>query len=149
MLVRSKPDTHDDMAPVERYVVLVYQRTSALSHVNEARKHISAFRNRILENIPPTLYALEQNVKRAVYQAGHIWRRSLSGELQVPSPDVCGWERVSDDSQMDSMLDHSPEAAKGCQELFKCECKKAYTNRCKCFKASLRLCFRYGQCNRE
>ena len=88
----------DDKDAVERHVVLLYQRTSGLSHVNVARKRMFAFGNRIIENIPPALHALEQHVKRAVYQAGHVWGQSLSGEPQVPSPDLWGWERVSDDS---------------------------------------------------
>ena len=69
----------DDLKEIERYVVLLYQRTSALSHVNEAMKQLFA-QNRKMENIPPTLHALEQHVKRAVYQAGHIWGQSLIGE---------------------------------------------------------------------
>ena len=72
----------DDMDAIERYVVLLYQRTSALSHVNEARK-MFAFGNRKIKNFPQTLHALEQGVKRVVYQAGHIWGQSLSGEPQV------------------------------------------------------------------
>ena len=48
----------DDLNAIERYVVLLYQRTSALSHVNEARKQLFA-QNRNMENIPRTLHALE------------------------------------------------------------------------------------------
>ena len=48
----------DDFNEIERYVVLLYHRTSALSHVNEARKQLFA-QNRKMENIPPTLRALE------------------------------------------------------------------------------------------
>ena len=54
----------DDLNAIERCCSLTYQRTSALSHVNEARKHLFA-QNRNMENIPPTLHALEQHVKRA------------------------------------------------------------------------------------
>ena len=61
----------DDLNEIERYVVLLHHRTSAPSHVNEARKQLFA-QNRKMENIPPTLHALEQHVKRAVYQAGHM-----------------------------------------------------------------------------
>ena len=39
----------DDMDPTERHVVRLYQRTSALSHVNEARKQMFAFGNRTIE----------------------------------------------------------------------------------------------------
>ena len=61
----------DDLNVIERYGVLLYQRTSSLSHVNGARKQLFA-QNRKMENIPPTLHAIEQHVKRVVYQAGHM-----------------------------------------------------------------------------
>ena len=83
----------DDFNEIERYVVLLYQRTSSLSHVNGARKQLFA-QNRNMENIPPTLHALEQHVKRAVYHAGHIWGQSLIGEPEVPSPDGREWHMM-------------------------------------------------------
>jgi len=43
-----------------------------------------------MENIPPTLHALEEHVKVALFQAGHIWGQSLIGEPNVPSPDLWG-----------------------------------------------------------
>ena len=140
------------MDEIERYVVLLYQRTSPLSHVNDARKQLFAFGNRKIENIPPSLHALEQHVKRSVYQAGHIWGQSLIGQPQVPSPDLWGWERISHDSPWTPCWTTLPQAAKGCQELLKCGCKKACTKRCKCFKAGLKctqLCFCSGQRYRE
>ena len=106
------------MDAIERYVVLLYQWTSVLSLVNEARKQLFAFSNRKIENILPTLH-----VKRAFYQAGHIWGQSLIEEPQVPSPDVWGGERVTEDSQWTPCWTSLPEAAKGCQELLKCGCK--------------------------
>lgn len=141
----------DDLEQIERYVVLLYQRTSALCHVNEARKQLFT-QNRKMENIPPTLHALEQHVKRAVYQAGHIWGQSLIGDPEVPSPDLWGWERVTDDSAWTPCWTTLPKAAKACQELLKCGCKKSCSKRCKCVKANLectKLCFCSGQCKRE
>ena len=104
----------DEMEQLERYVVLLYQRTTAHSHVNEARKQLFTH-NRKMENIPPTLHALEQHVKRAVFQAGHIWGQSLIGEPYVPSPDIWGCERAKDDSPWTPCWTTLPEAAKGCQ----------------------------------
>ena len=40
----------DEMEQIERYVVLLYQRTSAISHVNETRKQLFTH-NRKMENI--------------------------------------------------------------------------------------------------
>ena len=43
-----------DLKELERYVVLLYSRTSQLTDVNEARKHLFSYCNRKLENIPPS-----------------------------------------------------------------------------------------------
>ena len=141
----------DDLNAIERYVVLLYQRTSALSHDNEARKQLFA-QNRKMEYIPPTLHALEQHAKRAVYQTGHIWGHSLIGEPEVPSPDSRGWKRVTDDSSWTPCWTTLPEAAKSWQDLLKCRCKKACTKQCKCVQANpecTQLCFCSEQCSRE
>ena len=90
--------TENDMNQIERYVVLLYQRTSELCHVNDARKHLFT-KSRKMENIPPTLNALEQHVKRVAYQAGQIWGQTLSGKPKVPSPELWGWKRTKDDVQ--------------------------------------------------
>ena len=50
--------TDDDMDTMERFFVLLYNRTSSLKKINEARKQIIAKGNRQLENIPPTREAL-------------------------------------------------------------------------------------------
>ncbi len=60
----------DDMCSPERFVVLLYSRTSSCETVNHARKELFACGNRQIANIPPTRSALEQHVKRAVYQLG-------------------------------------------------------------------------------
>ena len=84
----------DEMEQIERYVVLLYQRTSALSHVNEARKQLFTHKSK-MENIPPTLHALEQHVKRVVFRQG------ISGDrfMGLGESERC--------FSMDSMLDHS------------------------------------------
>ena len=66
------------MNEIERFVVLLYHFTSSLSKVLEARKTMFTSGNRNIENIPPTMGALVQHVKRDVYQAGHIWMGSMS-----------------------------------------------------------------------
>ena len=54
---------------IERYIVLLYDRTSKLGDVNECRRVLFAKKGRSNENLPPTKDALIQHVKRAVYQA--------------------------------------------------------------------------------
>ena len=70
------------MEQIERFVVLLYQRASALDQVNEARLNLFT-QNRKMDNIPSTFHALDQHLKMTVYQAGHIW-----GQCLVPSPDL-------------------------------------------------------------
>ena len=65
----------DTMHCIERFVVLLYDRTSPYTDVNEARKKLFAKRNSV-QRIPPTYDALEQHVKRSVFQGGYVWGRS-------------------------------------------------------------------------
>ena len=39
-----------------------------------------------IDNILPTLHALDQTVKRAAYQAGHIWGQSHIGTPELLPP---------------------------------------------------------------
>ena len=159
----TTPDTisSDQMQQLERYVVLLYQRTSTLSSVNSARKHMFT-QNRKMDNIPPSYAALEQHVRRAAYQAGHIWGQSLVADPVVPPPEQWGWKRVGDSSSSSNSENQAlspcwtilPEAASACLELIKCRCKVGCTGRCSCVKANLMcestdLCLCMGQCLRE
>ena len=60
------------MPTLERFVVLMYDRSSNCTTVNDARKEIFAQKGRPIEAIPPKADALWQHSKRATYQAG-IW----------------------------------------------------------------------------
>ena len=90
----SQTISEADMDEVERFVVLLYQRTSPISKVNDARKHLFATGNRLIENIPPTRDALMLHVKRSTYQAGYIWGQTLLTTPQLPSPSEWGWEKL-------------------------------------------------------
>ena len=57
------------MIQLERFVVLMYDRTNEYLEVNEARKQLFIQKCRTLETIPPTKAAVEQHIKRASYQA--------------------------------------------------------------------------------
>ena len=60
------------MQLIERFVVLLYSRTSAAMTVNEARQQHFSKGSRTLQNIPLTQAALTEHTKRAAYQAGHV-----------------------------------------------------------------------------
>ena len=80
-------------------VVFLHQRPPPPppSRVNDSRK-IMFTQNRRIDNIPPTLHALEQQMKRDAYQAGHTWDQSLIGNPELPPPHMWSWQRETDDT---------------------------------------------------
>ncbi|KAG0706016.1 hypothetical protein GWK47_024376 [Chionoecetes opilio] len=75
---------------LERFTVIIYNKTSNLDSVNEARRELFSQKNRPMEKIPPTQKALLQHTLRAVYQAG-IWATSDQCEQKPPTPEGFGW----------------------------------------------------------
>ncbi len=150
----SKPQqvTDDDMEQLERFVIVMYSRTSPILKVNEARKYMFAHGNRQIENVPPTRDALVFHVLRASYQAGHIWGQALTANQSLPAPADWGWMKNDSDDQWVPKWTSLPEASKGCRELIKCNCRKSCLGRCSCFQANLnctQLCHCAGQCTQE
>jgi hypothetical protein len=80
------------MLLLERFVVLMYDRTSEGTEVNDARKHLVTQKSRTLENIPPTLAALTQHIKRTCYQANCL-NQALLTNPEIPEPSDWGWTR--------------------------------------------------------
>ena len=148
-------DTIVDCMPVlERFVVLLYDRSSECETTNEARLDLFTTKSRSLDNIPPTSAALIQHTRRTVYQAGFCWGQSLTPSPVLPSPADFGW--VKEDSQTphwEPFWSTRLPASKACLELLKCGCKrdKGCRGRCKCVKANLpctALCSCSGMCER-
>ena len=79
------------MKRLQRFVVLMYDRTSDKTDVNQARKQLFTQKGRPLESIPPTQAALLQHTKRAAYQAGYCWGQAMVPEPSLPSPQEWGW----------------------------------------------------------
>ena len=135
---------------LERFVVIMYSRTSPHQDVNHARQSMFSQGTRSIESIPPTQAALEQHVKRAAFQAGHVWGRTLDPIQELPSAADWGWHLSSDGwTPTWSTL---PEASEACNELIKCGCKSACRGLCKCTKANLpctALCTCNGNCYQE
>jgi hypothetical protein len=140
----------DTMAILERFVILLYDRTSDVETLNAARKQMFTKKTRTLENIPPTSNAFLQHVKRCVLQAINCWSHSLETQMPVINPAEWGWSKDGDKWLPVWMT--IPQVSKICQELLHCSCKKACTARCKCFKANLpctSLCQCDGECERS
>jgi hypothetical protein len=140
--------SESDVEAIERFVILLYNRTSDLTFVNEARKQLFCHGNRKIEHIPPSKAALVQHIRRAAFQAGHVWGQALVPKPTLPSPSDWGWQLLPEGSWT-PLWTTLPEAVKSCRELVKCNCKKRCSGRCQCKKANLKctqLCYCAGQC---
>lgn len=122
---------------LERFTVVIYDKTSPLVSVNEARKELFCQKNRTMENIPPTQQALLQHTKRAVYQAG-IWTTCHQAQQQTPTAEGCGWTLDAETKSWVPVWSSLPAAAKAVSELVRCACKSAAGcgGRCSCKKAN-------------
>ena len=71
---------------IERFVILMYERTSECMDVDEARKDLFPAKNGQIEKVPPTQAALLQHLKRAMYQGSICWGQALELDPTMPSP---------------------------------------------------------------
>lgn len=67
----------NELDVLEKFVVMMYDRSSTVTSVDDARLEMFARKQRPYEAIPPTRAALLQHVKRAAYQAGCIWGQTI------------------------------------------------------------------------
>ena len=129
--------TSDYFKLLERFTVVMYDRTSQLSTVDEARRALFCHRDRIMmEALPPTQGALLQHSNRAVYQAS-IWNTADQHQQQSPYPEGWGWTLCKDSKTWFPFWTTLPMASEVCSELVKCACKsvKGCGNNCSCKKA--------------
>ena len=132
---------------IERFIILLYDRTSGKDSVNSARKHLFTKKSRQMQNLPPTQAALMEHIKRACYQAGYCWACALQTEPELPSPSDWGWQKLTD--KWEPKWSSLQPLSNSCSELISCQCKKGCTKRCKCHKACLpctALCYCDGTC---
>ena len=124
-----------DLQVLEKYVILMYDRSSATSSVDDARLDLFARKQRSYDLIPPTQNALKEHAKRAAYQAGHVWGQSVIRDPELQCPSKWGWSK-EDDSWKIVWTSLEP-ISKCCSELTKCGCKTDCGGRCKCKKTGL------------
>ena len=76
-----------NLQSLERFVVLVYDRSSPLKAVNEARLEMFARKQKMYDTIPPTQDALYQHIRRSAYQAAAaVWGQCFSTNPNLPCP---------------------------------------------------------------
>ena len=149
----SEQQLKDQMPIIERFVVLMYDRTSSCESVDDARRGMFTQKGRSIELIPPTSAALFQHAKRAVFQAAYVWGQSLLRSPELPDPADWGWTK-NNSNMWQPLWTTLPEACKSCQELIKCGCKveRGCRGRCKCVKAGVACtsyCACHGDCERQ
>ena len=132
----AKIDIHTSHFKVlEHFTVILYDKTSDLEHVNEARKVLFCQKERTMEKLPPTQDALLQHTKRVAFQAG-IWCSSNQTMLNAPPPEGWGWT-ITEEKIWTPVWNTLPLTSKACSELVKCACKSisGCGTRCVCKKA--------------
>ena len=122
---------------LERFVVIMYSRTSSLESVDEARMELFCQNSRTMENLPPTRAALYQHSLRSIYQAS-IWTTSELSQQNRPSPTSWGWSWDDSTKAWTPVWTTLQVANQACLELVKCNCRssKGCGGRCGCRKAN-------------
>ena len=141
------------MKIIERFVILMYDKTSRCTDIDKARRKMFAKRLKA-EQIPPTFDALELHLRRAIYQGGYVWAQALLTQPVLPSQ--TGWVWTKDDNGVYvPKWTTLPLADEACYELLCCGCKKGCIKNCRCKRANLEctgLCHCQGldwECLRE
>jgi hypothetical protein len=139
----------DHFQTLERFVVILYDKTSAIEVVNEARMELFCHKARSMEKIPPTRHALIEHTKRATFQAG-IWTTCHLHQQQTPPAEEWGWEEDKDTQSLVPVWTTLPMATEACSDFVKCGCKSTGTTGCKgkcsCVKAQ-RKCTGLCKCS--
>ena len=133
----------NELPKFERFVILTYDKTSSQTAVNRCRLRLFANKNRQIDNIPPTKSALQEHLKRSVFQA-RIWKQMFSLNITYHDPTQFGW--CKNETNLTPLWSHLPAVANSCRELIKCNCMKGCkTNKCNCHKEDLK-CSRLRGC---
>ena len=111
------------------------------TNVDLVRMNVFCHKTRDVERIPPTSDALNQHLKRCVFQAS-IWTTAHKSLALVPSPSNHGW--MEKDGQLVPIWTTLPLARDVFDLDVKCACTKPCSS-CKCKKADLK-CSRLCKC---
>ena len=136
----------DAMNITEKFVILLFDRTSTCTKVDHARRKLFP-RKHSVQQIQPTRAALEEHIKeRSLPRWSHLGKKLLPDPV-LPSPNDWGW--VKTEGIYEPRWTTLPQALKACHELISCGCKSGCRKRCRCKKAALQctgLCFCEGEC---
>ena len=133
--------TEEALLSLERFTILLYDKTSESSNINETRQLLFTRKGRQMMSLPPTQAALKQHTKRAVLQGGYYWGLAAIKNRTLPSPADWGWEYQE---KWQPVWTELPHASSLYQELLKCRCRSRCFD-CVCAKSQLK-CTVYCSC---
>ena len=93
-----------DFQMLETFVVLMYDRSSASSGVDEGRLDLFACKQIAYDAIPTTRAALKEHAKSVVYQAGILWGQAIVSNPEISSP--ANWGMNTDRRDVAYILSH-------------------------------------------
>ena len=81
--------TNTDMNIIEKFVTKMYtKQNKSLTLLRiELFKYM---KDSDLRKLPPSREALEQHTRRACYQAGYVWKKTVR-DIVLPNPENWGW----------------------------------------------------------
>ncbi|XP_037047284.1 uncharacterized protein LOC119082058 [Bradysia coprophila] len=144
-LLEHPGEIDQEFTVIEKIFVLLYDRSSQLEQVDDARQTMykTSFS---LELIPPTKASLYQHVKRSVLQGAFIWGQCMEKMQDIPDPTAFGWTLVED--QFEPFWTTLPDYSRHINTT-RCGCKVACKGRCKCKGNCSLLCTCEGRCKDE
>ena len=116
-------------------------KSSGCSRVNDVRRQLFTHGTRTLDHTPPHTHTQEtllQHAKRALYQAGYIWRQARQRHQYVPDVSAWGWTQDVNTKLWVPFWTVLNDASKACALLHHCSCGKACRGNCKCAKAGIK-----------
>ena len=149
MLTITFPQSLSDISlAVERFVSLMYDKTSTLCRVNDTRKYLFTKRERKLETIPPTQAALKEHTKRAILQT-LLWKEAVIPQPEDHNPEDWGYIQRR---YIQPFLDSYTRSIKNLQWVVKCGCRQGCRGNCKRLRTDLpctSLCACDANCQRD
>ena len=135
-LSQYPPTVNDnEMDILEKFVVIMYDRSSTATCVNNAMLDMFGWKQRPYQAIPPTRSALLQYVNHAAYQAGCVWSKSTLRHPETQSP--ADWEWAKNGDLWNVVWTTLPPIVESCQLLTKWGCKSDCHGRCTCYRLGL------------
>ena len=113
----------DIMKEIEHFISLCFAKTTTLREVNVVRQKLLTVGLKTMENIPPSLHALIQHVKRACYVTCFQWRVCLIRSPTFVDPRHWGWQLNDRLKQFVLFWTRLMDISENCRLLLSCGCQ--------------------------